>query len=167
MRLSVVATGTLRTRGRRCELDSLVPLVFHGEKTNTDASTAYMSVQFKAITVNNCTRMMLRCTARRSLTRLPRHCQLFSSQTVMHVTAPPDPEPINLGDVPPGEEEMATGYGIIHLTSISRIRSSHIFAMDGQDATVTVILPSQGEIRHPIVHRLLMVQVLSSRCMWI
>jgi len=30
--------------------------------------------------------------------------------------AQPDPEAINLGDVPPGEEEMATGYGIIYLT---------------------------------------------------
>jgi len=45
--------------------------------------------------------------------------------------AQPDPEVINLGDVPPGEEEMATGYGIIHLASISLIRSSHIFAIDG------------------------------------
>ena len=86
----------------------------------------------------------------------------------MHVMPPPDPEAINLGDVPPGEEEMATGYGIICLTSISCIRSSHIFAMDGQVATtVTATLPSQGEIRLPNVHLLLMVQVLSSRCMWI
>ena len=83
----------------------------------------------------------------------------------MHLMAQPDPEAINLGDVPPGEEEMATG--IIHLTSISRTWSSHIFAMDGQVATVTATLLSQGKIRLPNVHLLLMDQVLSSRCTWI
>lgn len=82
----------------------------------------------------------------------------------MHVVAQPDPETINLGDVPPGEEELATGYGIIHLTSRSCIRSSHTFAMDGQVATVTVTLPSQGEIRLPNAHLSLMGQVPSSRC---
>jgi len=79
--------------------------------------------------------MLCKCNTcaiqRYELTSLPRHCQLFHRKTAIHVMAQPDPEVINLGDVPPGEEEMATAYGIIHLTSISLIRSSHIFAMDG------------------------------------